>query len=972
MGNTRNPGRYNNKVTGDFQRVDRLYRNDYNASLGHPVFTEVSQKSGIVHPGFSLGVNINDINRDGYKDIYITNDFLSDDLLYVNNGDGTFTDQSRTYLKHSSYSAMGNDVIDINNDGYDDIIALDMFPEDNYRQKRLLGPTNYTFYLNNEKFNYSYQFARNTLQLNPGIAGKQDTFSFQDIGSMAGMSATDWSWTPLVADFDHDGYRDLIITNGFPKDVTDRDYTDYRADAFAFASKEILLSKIPSVKLPNYAYKNKDGYHFEDVTEDWGLEVPTFSNGAAYGDLDNDGDLDIIINNINDPLSIYKNNANERNLGNYIQIELTGVDNNLDALGSRVEVLYGDEHASYEYSPYRGYLSTHDKRVHIGLGAVDTIDHIRITWPDGMITTLSDVSAINQLMTIDYDGAQKASAPTEDAAASAIFSSDQSLKASHLEWDYIDYNVQALLPHKLSQLGPGLSAADINGDGLDDLYVPGSAYVSEQVYYQTAEGQFRQDSLIAGNNDREEQVALFIDFDGDKDLDLYLTAGSYEFDRDNPLHKDLIYENNSGTFIPVDIEMPTIFSASVAAADYDRDGDIDVFVGGRAVPTNYPEATDSYLLDNHSSAGAISFKLSDQSDQFSKLGNVSDVLWTDINGDGWQDLMVVGEFMDIQAYINNQGTLKKMDIGLSDYLGFWNSISPVDIDSDGDTDYVVGNRGGNLFNKVNDQTPYRVYMKDFDDNDDVDMIPSAYFLSGEDQYIEYPTVSRMDLAKEINQTRKMYPSYDAYGRLTLDELITPETQQESQVFEVNYQQHVLLINDNGAFTIKPLPIEAQIAPIYGIQSGDFDDDGHVDLLLVGNDYGNELIQGRLDAFNGLMLRGTGTSELKPVTVGESGFYVPQDAKALIALQTPDGLSYVVGQNKGEIKKFDRSIRPSKIVSLNSDDCKVVYSMNNRTRVEEHNYGSSYLGQSSRAIAIPANATSVTITNFKGESRTITP
>lgn len=967
MGDTRNPGQYRSKQKGSYQRVDRLYRNDFNAALGHAVFTNVSDEAGIVEPGFSLSVNITDINRDGWKDIYITNDFLSDDLIYINQKDGTFLNKAEIYLKHTSFSAMGCDIVDINNDGFDDILALDMLPEDNYRQKRLLGPTNYTTYLNNEKYNYSYQFVRNTLQINPGIESMQDSFMFSDVALQAGISATDWSWTPLVADFDEDGYRDIIITNGFPKDVTDRDYIDYRADAYSYASKEILLSKIPSVKIANYAYRNTGKLAFDNVTDDWGFSKKTFSTGAAYGDLDNDGDLDVVINNINDVASIYKNNISDQKPERHsLNVDLKGRASNPKAFGARVIVKSDSVHMEYEHSPYRGYRSTYDTKIHFGLGNLESINELTIIWPEGDQTILKDIPT-SQLITIVHGEADSAPVP-KNVAESQLFQRDPTFIHRHSEWDYIDYNIQALLPHKLSQLGPALAAGDVNQDGLEDLYVSGSAFVKGYFLMQQKNGQYITDTFQNNVPKMEEMGVCFFDADLDGDLDMYIVSGSYEFDPSDSILQDRLYENVNGRWKLSD-GIPSFLSSGsvVTGADYDKDGDIDLFVGGRLVPKNFPQFANSALLRNDSKDGITKFDMIQS--PFESLGLISSAIWTDYNNDGWIDLIAVGEFSPVFFFKNDNGVLIKDDQGLGGFKGFWNSISAADLDKDGDMDYVLGNRGNNVFNQITSKTPYRIYVSDFDNNGRTDGIPSAYFKNLEGELSEFPAVSRMDFAKEINAIRKMYPSYDQYARLDIPTLFSDTTLNKSQIYEINYTKSSIMINENGQFRLIQLPIEAQVAPVFGTIVDDFDEDGHYDILLVGNDFSNELIHGRLDALNGLFLKGDGNNNFIPATIKESGFYVPGDAKSMIMTHTTNGYSIITAENMGEIRKFDLAISTNSFQLLPLD-WEVSYELNGKLWHQEYPYGSGYLSSHTRAIRIPHGVKSLVITNSLGEERTI--
>ena len=970
MGNTRYHSQYRAQSQRTFfQRVDRLYENIQGAD-GAPKFVNVSDKAGIKIPGFSLSINICDINKDGWKDIYISNDFLSDDIFYVNQQNGTFIDKSRDYLKHTSHSAMGNDVVDINNDGYSDIIALDMLPEGNYRQKRLLGETNYNAYLNFERFDYSYQFVRNTLQLNNGI-DQYGAPMFSDVSLYSGISATDWSWAPLVADFDQDGYRDIIITNGFPRDVTDHDFIDYQNDAYRFVSREMLLSKIPSIKINNYAYKNTGGIKFEDVSEAWGLNMPSYSNGAAYGDLDNDGDLDLVINNINDSLTLYKNSTPASLDHNAINIALSGSKENLDALGTHIKV-YTDQGAiSYEHSIYRGYLSSHSKRIHIGIGDA-VVKNIEVTWPTGEQSLISNPTT-DGILRIDYEAILKAQPNrNQKLAYKSIITNDTTFTLDHKEEDFIDYNIQPLLPHKLSEFGPSISVGDLNSDGLDDVYIGGSTFYKGQLFYQKENGQFRPDSLQGSNQNSEELGTIIADFDGDGDNDIFIASGSYELQDDSAELRDQLFINEGGSLKNISDVLPTYVSnaCNVTAVDFDQDLDIDILIGGRVHYGEYPNPAKSFLLENVSE-GEIKFKLSELSSVFSDLGMVTDLLWTDYNDDTRIDVVMTTELGEIHFLKNSPEGFVKDDISaLSDKMGFWNSVSAGDLDSDGDIDYVVGNIGLNTYFPISSEYPYRIYVNDFDDNGSEDILPFVFLKDQKGQRQEYPFSSRMDFAKEINAIRKMLPSYKQYALADRDRLITKETLDSTKILEANYPYTSILWNNGqGGFDITQLPLEVQLAPIYGSIIKDIDQDGHQDILLVGNDFGNELVFGRMDAFNGILLLGQGDKGFRVSPYKESGFYVPDNGKSLTTMWTGDHLSFISGSNKGKIRKHDLGAEV-KSFTLEKDDFRVRYTTNKNEWVSEHPYGQGFLSQGSRKIIIPDQVIKIQITKSNGESRTI--
>ena len=969
MGNTRYHSQYREKSKRQFyQRVDRLYENTGGAK--HPFFVNVSEQANIHLPGFSLGVNISDINQDGWKDIYISNDFLSDDIIYINQKNGSFIDKARDYLKHTSHSAMGNDVVDINNDGYDEIIALDMLPEGNYRQKRLLGETNYTAYLNNERFGYSYQFVRNTLQLNNGISSTDEP-RYSDISLYSGIAATDWSWTPLVADFDHDGYRDMVITNGFPRDVTDRDFIDYQNDALRFVSQEALLSKIPSIKISNYAYRNNGNLTFEDVSEDWGLAQPTYSNGAAYGDLDNDGDLDMIINNINDSLILYRNNHISTESTNALSLELRGTALNPDAIGSIIDVKTGSKLIHYEHSIYRGYLSSHSKRIHVGLGG-ETIEHVKVIWPTNEVTIIDNPSIEDQPLIIDYNKVEKTLDGSKKDFPKQIFEVDSSFTFKHLEEDFIDYNIQPLLPHKLSQFGPSLTIGDINGDTLDDIYVGGSTFYHGYWITQQTDGSYHVDTLKTISPDTEELGSIIADFDGDGDNDMFIATGSYEFSDGHESLKDQLFENQSGQLVNISSSLPNYGSnaCNISAADYDNDGDIDILIGGRVSHGDYPNASTSYLLEN-TSKGSISFQLAQDVPDMDGLGMVTDALWTDYNNDGWKDLIVTTELGEINIFKNSSEGITKIESStLSGVTGFWNSISAGDLDKDGDMDYVLGNIGRNTYYPITLDHPYRIYVNDFDKNSSEDALPFVYLKDRKGELQEFPFSSRMDFAKEINAIRKMLPSYDLYAQADRDQLITTPTLRETKVFEANYPYSSILWNQgSGNFELEPLPDMAQLAPVYGSLIHDVNEDGHADIILVGNDYGTELVFGRMDAMNGLVLIGDAEGNYRATTYNESGFYVPDDGKSLTFINWGGQPSLLSGSNKSAIKKHDLS-SSGRLYLLESDDFKVTYTTDEQTWISEHPYGQGFLSQSSRHIVIPSSVSNISIEKSNGEKRTI--
>lgn len=949
-------------------RVDKLFRNDFDNKKGHAFFTDVSEQAGIVYEGFSLGVNICDINNDGWKDIYITNDFISNDLLYINNQDGTFSNKLSEYIKHTSFSAMGNDISDINNDGKPDIIALDMLPESNYRKKTMVAPNNYTNYINNLTFGYTHQHVRNTLQINMGVDPYKKHPVFSEIAMLSGIEATDWSWAPLIADFDLDGYRDIIITNGFPKDITDRDFMEYKANDGFYVENSTLLTAIPEVKLTNYAYRNKGNLQFENVTGNWGIRLPSFSNGGAYADLDNDGDLDYIVNNINDFAHLYENKVDKNNK-NYIKLEIKGDKSNPDGIGTIINYESKNIKSSYEHSPSRGYLSTVTSKVLIGLGSDSTVN-LKILWPDGTASEIKNAKA-NQTLIVNKNELQQTEMKlnTDHNEGQTIFRKLSDITSdSTKEIDFNDYNIDPLLIKKLSNKGQGIAVADVNKDGDDDFYIAGSRGYAGKIFL-SVNGKYRPD-VIQKNVEKEENAPVFIDIDNDGDLDLYIGCGSIEYPENDDALQDVLLINNNGNFTDQSSYLPqsNTITSSVKICDYDEDGDHDLFIGAGHKLNQYPKSEDSYILNNESISGNV--KLTRELNPFKGLNMlVSDALWTDVDGDDDFDLMVTGELMGIYIFENKNGIFTFLkDHNLLKQTGFWNSINGADLDGDGDTDYILGNIGLNNIIRTNEKRPLRIYSKDFDGNNSYDFIPTTYFLDSKSKLSETTLHVKGDLTKELNYFRKRYLYHKDLGNAPIDSIINKEMRNNASITEIiNCNSIILKNNGNKNFEIINLPLKVQFSPVYGIYPEDFDGDGKIDLLYQGNNYGIELGMGRMDAGYGGLLKNNGDFKFTLVDFDQSGFVADGEFRSISKIYTKNKFSLISTQINGPISFFSLK-NPEKIYIVPNTVKKLkYYDKNNKLIFMSENYQTSgYLSQYSQKKVWPVKAVKIEMTDLKNK------
>ena len=968
------PINFRAKLTdGSAKNTDRLYRNN-----GNGTFNNISNEAGITIEGWGHAASITDINSDGWPDIYVANDFVSNDLCYINNGDGTFTNKLDTYFKHTGWNAMGTDFADINNDGLADMISLEMLPENNLRKKRMLGGNEYYTYINSARYNYTHQYVRNMLQINSGPTPLGNP-TFEDIGFMSGIYQTDWSWCPLIADFDNDGFRDVIITNGLPRDVTDMDYIAYDNGQSGVEQKYTLAmtDSLPVVKLANYTYKNTNGILFENTSKKWGLDDLSFSNGAAYADLDNDGDLEVLINNINGTAFVYENTLH--NKAHSIMVQFEGSLENPMGIGAKLRIYYDENKQQfYENYPTRGYLSTDDVRAHIGIGQVEEIDSLVVIWPDEKVQILNNIKT-NQLVTVKYSKAISLKKKNQINTTAKIFtnvSEMYGLKYTPIETDFSDYNIQRTLPHKLSQYGPGIAVGDIDANGYEDFYLGGSSEHPGVFFMQNVTGKFTLDaSRFLEKQDElyEDMGILFFDADQDNDLDLYIVSGSYEIPAGHEISNDRFFLNDgTGKFSRAINALPEDLTngSCVKAADFDGDGDLDLFVGGRVVSAAYPSAPKSFLLENDN--GKFIDVTNDYFPELKTIGMVTDAVWSDFNSDGKPDLILTGEWMPI-TFLKNSGTsFQKINSGIEEYTGWWNSIVSGDFDNDGDMDYIAGNLGLNTNYVATINEPMTIIAKDIDENGLMDPMVFCYMTGDDGIRKSFPIASRDDLVSQVITMRKKFPTYKSYGLAAMDDIWNQAAKNDAIILKATEMRSSYIENKgNGKFEIKPLAIEAQASPIYGMVSEDIDDDGNLDLLLVGNDYGMDSYSGRHDAFSGLCLQGDGTGKFKTLPLAKTGFFVNGDAKGLTKIHSSKNKDLLIAtQNQDDLLVFESEQKNIlKWINLNNDDFSAEINYNDgRKRHVEFYYGSTYLSQSTRKLPVEKNVVKIIITNFKGQKR----
>ena len=873
-------------VGATYQDSDKLYENK------NGTYVDITKKAGLVNSDYGLGIVAADLNQDGFQDLYIANDYSKPDAVLINNGNGTFKNTTDQTLKHMSKFSMGVDIADINNDGLLDIFNSEMLGQDNFSKKVNMASMNPKLYWGFVNSGYQYQDMHNSLQLNNG----NNTFS--EISWMANVAETDWSWCPLIADFDNDGYKDIFVTNGIKREVFNKDFNNKQGKGLTENPGlfEGAISFLPVKKSFNAMFKNNGDLTFTDSAMDWGLKTQAFnSNGAAYADLDNDGDLDLILNNMEDKAAVYKNNAAEKN--NALTLTLTK--NGNIAYGAKASLLQGEKQQISQITNTRGFQSVSDHRIHFGIGEKTKTDSIIITWPDNKKSVYTNLAS-NTNHALRYEDAVFTN--LRKKPATAVFKNVTNkigITSKHQENEFDDYIAEILLPHKLSQEGPFIDVADVNADGLEDFYQGNGVGYPGVLYLQNQNGTFKKSKQKAFEKDKmsEDLGVLFFDYDQDGDKDLYVVSGSNEHDLNSILQLDRLYKNDGkGNFTKTSGVIPRVYASGscVKASDIDNDGDLDLFIGGFQTPGNYPRAGESQLLINNN--GVFKNEIVSRTDNMSSIGMVKDAVFTDINNDTQQDLVLVGHWMAIEIYINNNGafTNQSKAYGTDNNIGWWNTITATDIDKDGNIDVLAGNLGTNSKHKATSEQPFVIMAKDFDSNGTNDIALGYY----NDNQL-YPVRGLQCSSEQVPSIKANVSSYAEFGSLTFDQVYSNFNTNNAEIHKATYFDSALLLNKNNQFTFTALPNTTQVAPTNGILVLDIDNNGTEEIISVGNQYPVEVETGRYDAHTGTVM----TNDLKTISLQNSGFFNDKDARDIDQITIKGVKHIMVSNNRDSIEFF---------------------------------------------------------------------
>ncbi|TVQ05660.1 MAG: hypothetical protein EA359_02530 [Balneolaceae bacterium] len=898
------------QVPDDQHGYDTLLRNN-----GDGTFTDVSEEAGILREtGYGLGVAVADFNRNGWPDIYISNDITPNDVLYINNGDGTFTDRARDLLRQTSYAGMGIDAADYTNNGWPDLMQTDMIPEKIEDQKLLSGGNSYERFQTQREEGFYHYYSKNALQLNHGL-DQEGKPIFSEIGRMAGTAYTDWSWAVLFGDYNNSGYKDLLITNGYPKAENHYDFLMDLANIGQFGTEETrqrrmdqVYDELYSIEEHNYLFKNNGGLIFENVSHDWGFTEKGFSYGVAYADLNNNGSLDIVINNIDAPASVYRNRTAELTENRYLQVKLEGEYPNRQALGAELIVSANGKKQYIYHTIHRGYQSTIDGRIQIGLGKSDMADSLEIFWPDGRYQLMENVEA-NQMVTIRQSEAQemKRSEPFASSTRQAFVADENRLGINyeHSEKEFVDFMVQPLLPHQLSKIGPKLAVGDVSGNGLDDLYIGGATGFAGELYLQQDNGTFQKsERRQPWDNDQEyeDTYAVFFDANNNGRLDLYVASGGNHLSPVTSMLQDRLYINmGEGRFLKDEEALPRMFTSTsvVKPGDFTGDGRLDLFVGGGFVPGNYPEAPRSYLLRNEN--GRFVDVTGQLAPELHRPGMITDALWMDFSGNGRTDLVTSGVWLPIQFYENTGDGFRDVSdqMGLPPSRGWWFSLKKGDLNGNGHLDLVAGNLGLNHTFQTSEEQKFGVVAADFTRNMTTDIIFTV-----EQNGRKTPFFSLAHLSRGIPQLMDRFPSFRAFAQASLQEIFPRDDLNDALTYQADTFSSVILFNDgNGSLSMQPLPEIAQVSPIKSILIDDINGDGNPDIIAAGNLHKTHPDIPRMDAGNGIWLKNDGQGNFLPQSPGQSGLVASHDVKDLAIIQSANGKALLVANNSGPLQVY---------------------------------------------------------------------